>query len=169
MAVADRTPLGATTTNRKWFLDVDAASDAATPDWTGVHGITAFTPGVEGSLQDDSDFDGGGWGSQTNTRNAWANELTVKRGTVKGSTPKVYDPGQEILRLAGARTGEENSVHVRWYEMERNGPRVEAYEGWAAVTWTDDGGDSAALSTATITLTGQGERIEIAHPDTTAG
>ena len=158
-----KAPLGATTTNRKWYLDVDASATAE-PSWIGVFGITEFKPGIEGSLQDDSDFDGEGWKSQTNTANAWANEGKVKRGVKKGVTPPVYDAGQEKLRLAAAETGVANSVHVRWYEMEPNGPRVEAYEGYAAVTWSEDGGNMEALSIVSFTLTGQGKRIPITHP-----
>lgn len=167
MSAPARQPLGATTTNRKWFLDIDS-SLTGSPTWIGVHGITEFTPKVEGSLQDDSDFDGEGWKSQTNTANAWSNEGKLKRGTRPGvaDAPPTYDAGQELLRDAAAQTGVDNSVHVRWYEMEPNGPRVEAYEGRAAVTWTEDGGNMEALSIASITLTGQGKRIEIDHPDT---
>lgn len=165
MPATTKAPLGATTTNRKWYLDVDASA-TDTPSWIGVFGITEFTPNVEGSLQDDSDFDGEGWGSQTNTLNNWSNEGKFKRGVKKPVTdPPVYDPGQEILRLAAAQTGVGNTVHCRWYEMEPNGPRVEAYEGYAAVTYSEDGGGVDALSIASFTLTGQGKRLTIAHPD----
>lgn len=159
-----KAPLGATTTNRKWYLDVDTSATEA-PVWIGVFGITEFKPGVEGSLQDDSDFDGNGWKSQTNTANAWSCEGKVKRGIKKPVTvPPVYDPGQEKLRLAGSKTGVDNTVHVRFYEMEPNGPRVEAYEGYAAVQWSEDGGNMEALSIVSFTLTGQGERLNIDHP-----
>lgn len=166
MTATTKAPLGATTTNRKWYLDVNTGTDAS-PVWTGVFGITEFAPKVEGSLQDDSDFDGEGWKSQVNTANQWINEGKVKRATVAG-TPTEYDPGQEALREAAALTGVLNSVHVRWYEMEPGGPRVEAYEGHAAVTWTEDGGNMEALSFVSFVLTGQGKRIPIEHPDTVA-
>lgn len=157
-----KVPLGPTTTNRKWQCDIDTGT-VSVPAWTGVFGITEFGPTVEGSLQDDSDFDGGGWKSQVNTANQWAIDLKVKRA-VKVLTPTSYDTGQEVLRVAGALTGVSNSVRVRWYEMEPNGPRVEAYSGTAAVTWTEDGGNMEALSFASITLTGQGIRNIITHP-----
>ena len=163
MPVTEKTPLGATTTNRKWYLDIDTGT-AGSPLWAGVFGITSFTPTVNGNLQDDSDFDSAGWGSQTNTQNAWENAGTVRRG-VTAADATVYDPGQEFLRAAASKTGVGNSVHVRWYEMEPNGPRVEAYEGDAATSWTEDGGDTTALSTASFVLAGQGARIETAHPD----
>lgn len=170
MVATTKTPLGPTTTNRKWFLDVDTSPDPETPNWVGVHGITEFKPTVEGSLQNDSDFDGEGWGSQTNTLNSWKNEGKFKRGVKKPITdPPVYDPGQEAIRLAGASTGVDNSIRCRWYEMEPNGPRVEAYQGTAAVTYSEEGGGVDALSLASFVLTGQGKREIITHPDAPVG
>lgn len=163
MAATARSPLGASTTNRKWYVDIDS-STTGTASWIALAGITELTPGVEGSLQNDGDFDGEGWGSQVNTLNAWTLEGKVRRGIMPGSTPPVYDPGQEILRLAAAETGIGNVVHVRWYEMEPDGPRVEAYEGYAAVSWSEDGGGVEALSMVSFTLTGRGKRETITHP-----
>lgn len=163
MTATTKAPLGATTTNRKWYLDVNTGTIAA-PIWTGVFGITEFAPKVEGSLQSDADFDGDGWGSEVNTLNKWSIEAKVKRAAT-AALATAYDPGQEKLRAAAAKTGVENVVPVRWYEMEDGGPRVEAYEGKAAVTWTEDGGGVDALSFASIVLTGRGKRNEIEHPD----
>ena len=164
MTATTKAPLGATTTNRKWYLDVNTGTKAA-PVWTGVFGITEFTPKIEGSLQSDADFDGEGWGSEVNTLNKWSNEGKVKRAAT-AAEPTAYDPGQEKLRLAAGKTGVANVVECRWYEMEDGGPRVEAYSGDAAVTWTEDGGGVEALSFASFVLTGRGKRVEIEHPDT---
>lgn len=169
MPATAKAPLGPTTTNRKWCIDVDTASNDTTPTWVGVFGITEFKPTLEGSLQDDSDFDGEGWGSQVNTLNAWGAEGKFKRGIKKPATiPPVYDPGQEFIRLAASKTGVENSVHIRIYEMEPGGPRVEAYEGWAATQYAEEGGGTDALSIASFTLAGQGKRLTIDHPDVEA-
>jgi len=160
-----RVPLGGSTTNKKWYLDVDTASSNSSPLWTGVFGITDLTPGgIDANLEDDSDFDSGGYGSQTKTAENWNVDLTVAR-KVQQSAPTAYDPGQEFLRTKSFGTfGAANSVHLRWYEMEPNGPRIEAYEGWAAVVWSPDGGAFSALSTVSVTLTGQGKLKLIAHP-----
>ena len=158
-----KAPLGASTTNRKWYLDVNTGT-AAAPLWKGVFGVTEFQAKVEGSLQDDSDFDGNGWKSSTNSANAWSIELKVKRA-VTAALATAYDPGQEVLRIASDKTGVANSVPVRWYEMEAGGPKVEAYAGTAAVTYSEDGGNMEALSMASITLTGQGARAVIVHPN----
>lgn len=165
MPATVKRPLGASTVNRKWYLDVDT-STTGTPTWVGVFGIQDFTPGaIDANTEDDSDFDSGGYGSVTKTAESWSLELTVGR-KVQADDQTAYDPGQEFLRLKSIGTfGVANSVRVRWYEMEPNGPRVEAYEGNAAVVYNNNGGAHSALSTATITLTGQGAMVPVAHPD----
>lgn len=169
MTATTKAPLGATTTTRKWYLDVNTTPDGVEATWVGVFGITEAKPLVEGSMQDDSDFDGEGWKSEVNTANRWKFEGKCKRAVVPDSDPPVYDVGQELLRVAGAKTGVANVVHVRFYEMEPNGPRVEAYEGRAAVSWTEDGGNMESLSIASFTLSGRGKRTEIDHPDVPVG
>ena len=162
MPATTKVPLGASTLVRKWYLDV-STDDGST--WVGVFGIIEFKPALEGSMQDDSDFDGEGWLSEINSANRWKNEFKVRRGTLT-SNEKAYDPGQEILRLAGGKTGVENVVLCRWYEMEPGGPRVEAYQGTAAVSWSPDGGNTEALDTVSVVTSGRGKRKTISHPDT---
>lgn len=162
MPATTRTPLGASTTNRKWYLDVNTGTTAL-PVWTGVHGMTEFTPNFEPTLQDDSDFDSGGHKSSTVTAGAWSVSLSLAR-KVTAAAATAYDPGQEALRLAGDEIGVDNDVHIRFYEMEPGGPRVEAYDGHAVVSWTPGGGAMDALSMVTVTLTGRGKRNAIAHP-----
>jgi hypothetical protein len=166
-----RVPLGASTTNRKWYLDVDT-STTDTPTWIGVFGITDLTPGSnDANLEDDSDFDSGGFGSQTKTGESWSVEATVARKVQQDETT-AYDPGQEFLRRKSfGKMGAANTVHVRWYEMEEDGPRVEAYEGYGAVVWNPEGGAATAISTAGFTISGQGRLLvapdDITHPDAT--
>lgn len=164
MPVPARTPLGASTTNRKWYLDVNTGSTAI-PTWVAVHGLTEFQPSYEVTLQDDSDFDSEGHKSQTATAGAWSVTGKLAR-KVTAASATAYDAGQEALRLAGAEFGAANSVEVRFYEMEPDGPRVEAYQGSCAVSWNPDGGAMDGLSTVSFTLTGQGRRTAITHPDT---
>jgi hypothetical protein len=166
MTATTKTALGPSTLNRKWFVDLNTGDDT-TPVWIPLLGMTEVKPVVEGSMQDDSDFDGGGWGSNMNSLNRWKVEGKFRRAPQPGSTPPVYDPGQEVLREAGGSTGIENVVHCRWYEMEPNGPRVEAYDGFAAVTYTEDGGGVEALSFVSFVLDGRGARNDIPHPATT--
>lgn len=166
MPVPTRTPLGASTIVRKWYLDVNTGTDLA-PQWTGVFGILNFQPTFTPTLQDDSDFDSGGYKSSTVTALDWGATLTVSRKVVENA-PTTYDPGQEKLRAVSANQGVLNRVSVRFYEMSPGGPRVEAYQGYAAVTWSPSGGAMDALDEVSITLTGQGQRNSITHPDTTS-
>lgn len=166
MPVPTRTPLGASTTMRMWYLDVDTASSTTTPTWVGVLGMTEFKPALEPTKQDDSDFDSGGFQSVTKTAEKWSVEAKIARKvTVADGT--VYDVGQEFLRVKSfGQMGPANSVHVRYYEMQPSGPRVEAYEGWASVTWSPDGGKMEDLNLVGLTLDGQGQLLQITHPNT---
>lgn len=158
-----RQPLGGTTTNRKWFLDVDT-STTGTPEWVGVFGMQEFKPSVDTSTGDTSDGSSH-WKGAQNTAQAWKNEGKLKRAS-KASAATAYDPGQEVLRAAAIKVGVEARVHVRWYEMEPGGPRVEAYEGYGTVTWSEEGGAMDALSIVSFTINGDGARTDITHPDT---
>lgn len=162
MTVTTKEQLGATTLNRKWYLDVNAGSFES-PDWTGVFGMTEFVPKSDPTLQDDSDFDGGGYKSQTATALAWGVDGKVKRAG-QSAAPTEYDPGQEILRIASLGMGQENRVDVRYYEVNPGGPLGEAWRGFAGVTWTEDGGGMDGLSIVSFTLFGQGQRTAITHP-----
>lgn len=158
-----KAPLGATTLNRKWYLDVNT-STTETPTWVGVFGIQEFKPTKAPTQQDASDFDGEGWKSSEVTALEWGVEAKVRRG-VTTADPEAYDPGQEFLRLASDGMGTENNVHIRYYEMTPGGPRVEAYEGFVSVTWEPDGGGMDALDTVSVKLGGKGKRVPITHPD----
>lgn len=162
MTVPTRTPLGASTLVRKWLLDVNTGTTSS-PIWTPVLGVLDFTPTLDPTLQDDSDFDGGGYKSQTVTALAWSATGSVSR-KAQASAPTQYDPGQEFLRLASLTMGIQNSVEVRFYEVTAGGPTTEAYQGKAAVSWSPKGGAMDALDEASFTLTGQGARASITNP-----
>jgi hypothetical protein len=167
MATTARVPLsGATTTNRKWWLDVNTGTTAA-PVWTPVAGITEFSPGKDQTTADNADFDSGGWGNTGVTGLTWTVTATFRRAP-KGTDSTLYDDGQEFLRLKSDQIGVANTVEIRFYEMEPSGPRIEAYQGQVAVQYTDNGGSATDNSMAAITLTGQGRRNSIIHPASTA-
>ena len=166
MAATVKVPLGATTTVRKWYLDVNTGTTTS-PVWVGVFGITKFQPSLKPTWVDTSDFDSSGDMSSTATARAWGAVFGIDRKS-QASTPTAYDPGQEFLRLKAENIGLLNSVQVRFYEMEPGGPRIEAYMGTAGVEWSPDGGAMSAIDAVTVTLTGQGKRTIITHPDTVA-
>lgn len=168
MAVPTRVPLGASTTMRQWYLDVDTASSTTAPTWVPVMGMMEFKPALEPTKQDDSDFDSGGFQSSTKTAEKWSVEAKIARKvTVADGT--AYDVGQEFLRTKSfGQMGPANSVHIRYYEMQDNGPRVEAYDGFGSVTWSPDGGKMEDLNLVSVTLDGQGKLNQITHPVTGA-
>ncbi len=163
MPATTKVPLGASTTVRKWYADVNV-NTFASPTWVGIFGMTEFKPAIEPTLQDDSDMDGGGYKSQTKTAEAWSCEFKVKRAVTTASST-AYDPGQEFLRLkAIGQFGPANQVDIRYYEMEPSGPRIESYRGFAAVSWSPDGGQMDALDMVSVVLTGQGKLTPTTHP-----
>jgi len=167
MPVPTRVALGATTLARKWAMDVDTNYGIGAPIWTGVFGMTEFAPTGTPGLQADSDYDSGGYTSSTVTTQEWGATATLRRGVV-AAAPTTYDPGQEYLRLRSANMGPSNTAHIRYYELNgAGGPKVEAYEGYVAVQYTNNGAGPDGLSTAGLTLTGQGVRLPITHPDNT--
>lgn len=166
MPATTKTPLGATTLNRDWYLDVDSTPSSDTATWVPVLGITNFVPSPDNAgLQDDSDFDSGGFGSQNKTTTAWsATAMLIRKVTAADAT--AYDAGQELLRAASiGKVGAGAVVHIRYYEMTEDGPRVEAYSGTAVVQWAPQGGDTTADNMVQVTLTGRGELAPISHPD----
>lgn len=164
MPATIKVPLGASTTVRKWFLDVDT-SYPGTATWVGVFGMAEFKPTQDDNLEDDSDFDSSGFESETKTSEKWGIETKLRRKTTEADS-HAYDPGQEYLRSkAQGQMGVANRVHVRWYEMEPNGPRIEAYEGFGAASWSPEGGEMKALDMVTVKISGQGRRQAIAHPE----
>jgi hypothetical protein len=153
------TQLGASTLVRKWLLEVNTGTNAA-PVWTVVRGVQDFKPTVSHTTQDDSDFDSNGWKSSTVTAIEWSVDLKVAR---KLDSNGGYDAGQEFLRAKGTKTGLDATAQIRFCEVH-NGPRIEAHEGTATVSWSPDGGGMDALDTVAVMLGGVGIRKEIAHP-----
>lgn len=138
--------------------------------WIKVRGIKNLVAAVATTLQDDSDYDSNGWGSQTATKLAWTLTATLARKTsliggnwTSGAPKASYDAGQEALRAVAGTLGDSNTVQVRWCEMDAS-VRAEAYTGNATVDWTEAGGAMDALDDVNVVLTGQGARTAITHP-----
>lgn len=143
----------------KWKLDIDSSVAQDGSSYIPVRGLVDFAPKVDTTTQDDSDYDSGVWGSDAKTRLKWHNDLKLSRKRAAGY---VEDPGQALLRAAHDQVGTDGVVRVRWYD--RNGTPGEAFEGFAEVEWSDDGGASDQLSTVTAMLKGQGARTAITNP-----
>lgn len=150
MTVETLTP----TVNSRWRVDVQTGTDA-TPAWTQVRAVSSFTPTVAPTVQDATDYDSVGWGSDAITLRKWSLALVVMRkyGTAG------YDAGQEALRGAADSL---DLVDVRWYERDVTGG--ESYTGSALVQWEPQGGTAEGLGTVNVTLLGQGARTLSAAP-----
>jgi hypothetical protein len=142
-----------------WKCDVDSSVGQDGTGYIPIRGIVDFQPALNTTTQDDSDYDSGLWGSDAKTQLKW--QLTTKLSP-KRATGYVEDPGQKILRLAHDQVGTAGTVRVRWYD--RNGHGSEAYEGFGFVQWSDDGGNTQALRTVSVTIMGQGPRTHITNP-----
>ena len=145
---------------RRWKLEVDTADSAVSPTWVPVRGIGEFTDKQDDKMQDDTDYDSDGYGSETKTLINWSNELTLVTKT--NATTGVLDAGQAKLKAARRQFGEAGTVHIRWYD--RNGVVGDAWEGWASVGWDPQGGSADDLDKVKVTLRGQGAPIAITNP-----
>ncbi len=133
-----------------WALDLAAYTDGTEPtSYVPLRGMTEFSPPmVEKNQEDDSDYDGGVWGSSTSTGLAYKLEGACKlpRG---GMTA---DPGQELLKAANKGVAEAGYVHFRAY----NKISGKGFSGVVDATFTPNGGKRTDLTTAGFTLTGRG-------------
>lgn len=154
--------VGTPTVNSRWACDVNTGSSES-PDWSKIRGINSFTPAVNNTVQDATDYDNEGWGSDAVTLRKWQIQMTVLRKEYSDAGGEgggaAYDPGQEALREAADGL---DPVHVRWYE--RGVAQGEAYEGFALVQWEPQGGDATGLGSVNVTLLGQGARTPISVP-----
>lgn len=147
------------TNARKWKLQIDTSAAQDGTSYIDVRAVQDFAAPLADTLTDDSTYDDGGWTSQARTGLTW--NATVKLARKQGITSKAYDLGQETLRASSKQFGTGGLVRVRWFD--RNGG-PEAYEGFAFVSWSDDGGATTALATVTCTLAGNGARTDITNP-----
>lgn len=144
---------------RDWILEVKNDSDV----WTKVKGLSSVSPVFAGAMQDDSDIDSKGFGSQISTGQAFSIPFSGKRKYESATD----DPGQDILRRRGRRTGADNIVDARIY---RRDALPDAYACECAIEFTDSAAsDPNGLQEFSGTLWGRGEPEEIVKPAITDG
>jgi hypothetical protein len=146
---------------RDWKLDV---SEDAGSTWVPVKGLSGVAPVFAGAMQDTSDIDSNGYGSKTSTGQDFSIPFSGGR---KGdaTTAFVDDPGQNILRRKGRKTGSANMVLARIY---RRDDLPDAYQCPCAIEFTDaPATDPRSLQSFSGTLWGDGEPEEIAKPTST--
>lgn len=143
------------TVNSIWRLDVDLAA-TETPEWAQVRATQNFVPGINSTVQDSSDYDAEGWGSDAVTlRKAQPTATLLRKENPSTGT---YDPGQEKLRQCSEDL---ELAHIRWYERKAGG---QAWEGYALVQWAPQGGGVEGLQAVNVTLLVQGKPEKIANP-----
>ena len=139
---------------RDWILEVKNDSDI----WTKVKGLSSVSPVFAGAMQDDSDIDSNGYASQIATGLAFSIPFSGKRKFETATD----DPGQDILRRKGRKTGEDNRVEARIY---RRDSLPDAFQCPCSVEFTDSpASDPNSLQEFSGTLWGSGEPEEIAKP-----
>lgn len=145
---------------RGYRLEINMAeADDPEPDWQTVFGMVEFTPAVEPTIQDDSDYESDGWKGNTKTAQGW--QIEAKLSHKYNPTTNEYLPTHVALEDASEAFGADSYVHVRYY---RRSGRGSGREGRALVTWAPDGGDHEQLDRVTVTLTGDGPLTKIANP-----
>jgi hypothetical protein len=141
------------TLNRDWRAEVSTDSGSS---WTLIYGMNAFTPAIENTDQDDSDFLTNGWRQTGTTMRAWTLPMTLSRK--QDQSTLLPDPGQELLRAAA----DDRSVLLfRWY---KNIAGWEAYSGSGTVDWSPQGGGVDGFDLVAVTVNGQTERTAITNP-----
>ncbi|WP_143545051.1 phage tail tube protein [Rhodococcus sp. RS1C4] len=146
---------------RDWVVRIADPLTTDTPDWIFVRGLSAVSPIFEGSAQETSDIDAGGYGSQTVTGLTWRVEGSGKR---KGENASGFedDPGQALLRSKGRQVGVYNFVRFHIY---RRDDAPDSYQGMGPVVWTDAAAsDPNALQEFSVTIHGNGAPVDVAKP-----
>src|SRR4051812_19720286 len=95
MPVTSRTPLGAATHTRKWWIDVAPIGSSS---FLPVMGASSTTANLDNpTVNDISDNDSSGWKGNQKDAATWSVEQTLFRKVLPGDATS-YDPGQELLR-----------------------------------------------------------------------
>ncbi|TYB50235.1 hypothetical protein FXF51_56765 [Nonomuraea sp. PA05] len=144
-----------------WALDVNTGTTAS-PVWTPVKGMTQFKETIESTMEDDSDFDSNGWGSDQVTQRKWRLETEGKRKRDADNLATfIADPGQQAILDAGNLVGIGSNIEIRYY---RRDGAPDAWQGDVTVDYGGGGGGVTELEPFNFTLNGQGERTAITNP-----
>ena len=127
---------GTPVTNSAWRFDVDLDIANGGGNWVQVKGMSNFVPSIDSTVQDMSDYDTNGWGSDAVTFRKFKLSGNLNRNKYAGA----MDAGQEALRAAAENL---TLIHVRWYQRTSGGL---AYDGSVLVQWGDQGGGAPGVS-----------------------
>lgn len=148
---------------RRFAVDIDMASPAAAV-WSALPGIEELKTTWDQRREGDESYDDQGGARETVTGSSW--KLEIKLIHRAGSDGVTFNAVQEYLRgKAQAEDTLTAEIHVRWYDRSGVG---EAWDGRALVTWAPDGGNGGARDVVTMVISGQGKRIPITNPNSSA-
>lgn len=154
MGSISRTPLGAASLARQWWVDL--YDNGA---WIPVRGVANIGLPLSVSTDEVATANPDGWAFTVKAQMAWSLVLTLTRKQTLDAAA-TYDAGQELLRDAGDDSW--GAVTVRWYKQD--GLNLEAYQGIGIVQYSPAGGGTSDLDTVDVTITGQGARTRIPFP-----
>lgn len=137
-----------------WVVEVNAGT-TGTPNWLRVNGINEVSVSIEGTEQDVTDFDSGGWASTTTTLRKWSASIKAWDGYT-GSN--VDDPAQAELKARGLQVGAAAKIPVRFYRPD-NGNK--GYQGVAVSNYKGFGGGATAPESYNCDLGGDGALVAV--------
>lgn len=162
MTATARVDLDAAMLARSWYVDVNTGTHAS-PVWTPVSGLIECLPTTPAKMKDVTTFDDAGTTAEQKTGGSWGLKLLLKRAPQRASLAS-YDAGQEALRAKSLLMGAANIAEVRWYEVNGTGyPLTEAWQGYAAVEWTEKNGGQDDDRRVECTLSSHGARTALAY------
>lgn len=162
MTATPRTEPGNPTYAKKWWWDANIGTHEA-PEWLEIGSFNNFNMEITPTTKDNSTYQSGIWGSDVTTKLKYALNAVFVRNVLPDD-PAKYDDGQEVLREYAFKSGVAGRIETRWYEMDDEGPRVEAYQGYQTVQWKPVAGSDEDVATVNVTCPGQGEPVAITHP-----
>jgi hypothetical protein len=143
---------------RRFRVNINMGSGGA-DDFQMLPAITNLTWTADPNIEVSTVYEDDGWEGNEKTGQAWRVTVTFNRKKSKDST--AYNAVHEALRTAALAWGEDAKVELQLCDRQ-GGP--EAYQGFALVTWTPQGGEATALDSVQVLFTGDGPLTPITNP-----
>lgn len=152
----------------EYAFDVDITPEAVEPTWQFVRFSSAIDPQVSPITQDGATYDDKGSPNQVKTSESWTLGATVQAHRLLSGS---FLPEVEAL-LAATRpdaVGNKATRRFRWYDKPAEGAANpnEAYQGIGTVQVNRQNTGNDQIAGFTVTVTGQGRRVQIPNPAST--
>lgn len=143
---------------RRYQLQIDLGSTAV-PDYQTLVGVVESKSNVETSEEDDSDYEGAGWGKVIRT--AFGFKIETKINFKKSRLTGAINPVHKFIRASTLKDDADQYLRLRYFD--RFGVD-DAWAGEAVAAWGSEGGGHAAVDQISITFTGNGPLAPITNP-----